>query len=115
MTEFKGTKGDWFFDGKSKTYPDGDYFNIVATHKEGIKGENIIAELDLSDQNFSEMQANAKLIAAAPKLLESIKKAMSISDLWMPSDENISEEFMDEMQAISSMYFEFQTALNLAE
>ena len=56
----------------------------------------------------------AKLFAAAPELLNSIKQALSISDIWMPSDENVSEEFMDKMQAIATMYHKFKEVVSLA-
>ena len=64
------------------------------------------------EKSLSDIQFNSKLISQSKKMLEVIEKALSISDLWMPSDENISEEFRDELEAIESMYQNFKNIVN---
>ena len=88
MSEFKGTKGNWFFDGKKTNYADGDYFDIRTI------GGDLITQVDLSMsiifkdgveipqdeiQFENEMRANAKVIAAAPELLQALK--LTLHDL----------------------------------
>lgn len=45
------------------------------------------------------------------QLKDVIGRCLSISDLWMPADESISEEFQDEHIVLHSMYGELSEAI----
>ncbi len=74
MDEFKGTKGDWFFDGEGSV--SSEFLIEKIKDNEEYKNEN--GEIcqcwaDEYDGNFisdEECNYNAKLIASAPKLLK---------------------------------------------
>ncbi len=104
MSEFKGIKSDWRV---IENVVRADY--IGASHK--ICEVNVKMNYPATEEHG---HANLKLIKTAPKLLSAIEKALSISDLWMPADGNISEEFMNEMQALSSMCENFKEVVKLA-
>lgn len=68
MAEFKGTKGEW---------------ELLDDWSKGIDNHTIIVYSDYSEKSIceielinSESNANAKLIAAAPELLEALDKAI---------------------------------------
>lgn len=67
MKEFKGTKGNWKFDPmRMKINGTGD-----------IEGLTVIANVSTSmdySRGMTTQSANAKLIAAAPELLEALQK-----------------------------------------
>ena len=88
-TKFKGTKGTWVFDNQVKEYADGDYFNITAPQKAEEKGSNIIAELDLSGQNYADMRANAKVMANAPLLLSAVERMIEMTEIWESLELNV--------------------------
>lgn len=76
MNKPKYTQGDWkYIDGRDTklSKPDATMIYIEI-------GQTRIAELDLcgTDPNYteSELRANAKLMAAAPELLESLSEAI---------------------------------------
>jgi len=69
--EFKGTKGDWVFDEinmKIKGSGDFEGMTVIA---------NVSPKMDYS-RGMNTQIANAKLIASAPELLESLKQALSL-------------------------------------
>lgn len=73
--EFKGTKGEW----EIKHSESKDAFNIVGTivggHYKIARIPYLVTEslIEVNKREKSEAQANAKLIACAPELLEMVK------------------------------------------
>lgn len=66
--EFKGTKGEWKLHG----YRHGQV--IFSINKRGIKDCDLY---EFQYENSDELEANAKLIAAAPDLLEALQGIQS--------------------------------------
>jgi len=60
--EFKGTKGEWFLDSHA---------NTVST-KEEVDGDIICDAPECFSESMENWEANAKLIAAAPDLLNAL-------------------------------------------
>jgi len=104
MKGFKGTKGEWKVISNEV-----DRFEIVGV-QEGFK--NILS----NDIDFGTQKANAKLIAAAPDLLKACQRALNIVDLWAPnySDDQIKEEHIGELAALSMMRQGFEKAIQKA-
>lgn len=73
MKKFKGTKGDWYYQENSDTYT-----NIVRSN--AGKGRETIFITQLSQDTSGEAEANARLIAASPNLLEACIVALSVID-----------------------------------
>lgn len=59
-------------------------------------------------------EGNARLIAAAPMLLEACKAAMRIVELWCPSLPRHADD-VHEFQALQSMRKKFRAAIALTE
>ena len=99
--ETKFTKGNWKI-GESglSVICDNDY--VCTCHHEA---EQLITE--------EQAKSNAKLIAAAPELLEVIQSALRISDLWTMG-ENVSMEHEQEAIALNNMKREFKQAIQKA-
>ncbi len=63
--EFKGTKGDWRFDISG---------NVVATEEQKSIGVVICSFTGAYFETDEEQEANTQLIAAAPEMLEALRK-----------------------------------------
>ena len=91
--ETKFIKGEW------KISSEGEYLEIIADDTEFIcdLGEEYVA--------FEEEYANAKLIAAAPDLLEACVYLVRLKDLVLPPEpvKGVSEEFMSEFIALNNL------------
>lgn len=96
MSESKLTPGPWLIT------PDGAFVyalnergtNVFWTHvQRGWKGKD--AEFRTSSE---EVEANAKLIAAAPCLLEALQALEQIKDIWLPQE--AEEGFAEEMYVL---------------
>lgn len=108
--ETKHTKGEWISDirtGCCAVYPkhrendtNGSHFdddrNIFYTTKSAKYNGN---NWEISEEQI----ANAKLIAAAPELLEACLKAINIVKLWVASDLYVEASNIGEMQALKEM------------
>lgn len=71
--ETKHTKGNWRIGYKNK-------FSVICDTPNGTKKTIAIAEMHLKTQD--EAETNAKLIAAAPELLEALKEAYEHIDSY---------------------------------
>jgi ribonuclease PH len=78
MSEFKGTKGKWGIQNEPVQYRTNPNpkewhgsFDIIS----GETGIACVHAYTFWNQTFEEAQANAKLIASAPEMLEMLQKA----------------------------------------
>lgn len=82
MKEFKGTPGPWFKDDDS--WSDGEHCVISSEKREGMVHIAMVSgggsESGFEDNFASEQKANARLIAAAPELLEALQDALHAHD-----------------------------------
>ena len=122
MENLKHTKGEWIFEYNkilnNKAILVKDLFN---ENKGNLKYKVICELSDIRGDSFTRLQeeeenSNAKLIAAAPELLDACIKAMSLVDLWAPnySKEEIKEEHIGELAALSMMRMSLENAINKA-
>ena len=88
----KHTKGEWEID-QTTLYRGEEMIKDEA-------GKYICGITNRSNQK--ETEANAKLIAAAPELLEVAIILNDLESLWLPETENISPEHYGELQALSA-------------
>ncbi|KKM69331.1 hypothetical protein LCGC14_1451770 [marine sediment metagenome] len=65
------TKGEWYVEDRHTSL-------VVLCIPEGKDSPIVIADLDTSDCTLLEDEANAHLIAAAPKMYEALKSAINI-------------------------------------
>ena len=65
--EFKGTKGNWEFE--NVTTHNGDFYKV--------KSDNTTSICNVTTRNQEQAQANAKLIASAPELLDALQLLVS--------------------------------------
>ena len=104
----KHTQGEWRV---------GDNYREVTTSRPGIlEGSKTVAKISQFSKSEDTIIANAKLIAAAPELLEACQEAMRIVDLWSPSysKENIKESDISELAALSLMRRSIEQSLKKA-
>lgn len=105
----KFTRGEWFVDENS------DFVNWKA--KEGVSYPgNICQFFNKNEDHYHNHEANAKLIAAAPDLLEACEKIISLKEIILPPEpvEGVSEEFRDEYVALNSLVTMAENAIKKA-
>lgn len=73
--EFKGTKGKWTYDEKTKSFLDENKNNVPMP--DNFCSTIPEAEVFGKDKYWNEAQANAKLIASAPELLDALQLLVS--------------------------------------
>jgi hypothetical protein len=81
MKEFKGTKGDWEIDYSRILGGDCEIVSIEVSNTDSKKVCNIWkkdAHRNDQNQDYSTSKANAKLIAAAPDLLEALQEMVLV-------------------------------------
>lgn len=92
MNNPKYTPGPW------KLEPiKGTHYQIIAVSTDVVTP---IAQTIADEREGVNGEANARLIAAAPELLEALKKAMSIKQLWLPpTPEKVAASEADQWEA----------------
>ena len=121
--ELKHTKGEWMLphfvtnDKKDDECQCGyvlneGYCGAIATVHYSINKDVENGDNPLKDEAI----ANAKLICAAPDLLEAAIKAIELVDLWAPnfSNEEIKECHIGELAALSNMRTELEKSIKKA-
>jgi len=89
--EFKGTKGNWFYDENTKGIKNINVKGLLATawsvydsdtHEERLKNESWLSMRERSkyirDNCELEQLSNAKLIACAPEMLFALQEAITL-------------------------------------
>lgn len=87
----KHTKGPWIMSGPFGKFPDfGDY------HVDSQDGINIAVFNWRKPKRQAEQEANARLISAAPELLEACKRALAIEESVTQGQEvELRQGFLD--------------------
>lgn len=109
MSEFKGTKGIWIktTDGEANFYG-------ICTEK------NWLMRIQQNgEKSIQEQEANAKLIATAPELLEKLLKAKSTisrlkNSMRSHPDCEANSEFQDYVELAEQQEFEIELAIKKA-
>lgn len=80
MEKMKHTPGPWRYDDKT-----GDSGGLVVWAEGGDRVARVCWDsCDEQSEALSETEPNARLIAAAPELLEALQDAMKLIDVMMP-------------------------------
>ena len=90
--------------------------------QKGIPGHCHMAQVWANGKNLAEIEpteneeeatANARLMAAAPDMLEALRAAMRVVDLWSPnySKENMEPSEIGELAALSMMRQNIEKAI----
>jgi hypothetical protein len=94
MSEIKHTPGPWFFSGKN---PDCEVRYVSLCIDEPFMAE--IATLYHGEGE--EQEANARLIAAAPEMLEALMALNDLRGAWSPPDDVIKAAWAKARAAIA--------------
>ena len=98
---FKGTKGKWYYSGEK-------YFTIESKHEgQEIMISPTIATVNTAFFDITESEANAKLIAAAPELLEALQSIFNMSENTGRSGCTYGDTDFDSLSAV----YGYNTAL----
>ncbi|HEY3984610.1 hypothetical protein [Cedecea sp.] len=78
--ELKHTPGPWFVSPKSDVTVEGD-LNVIQTHGSNVKGYHVAYCTTWTDskETAEEAEANARIMAAAPELLEALRELVFAS------------------------------------
>ena len=87
MTNFKGTKGKWQFVRYEKTF-------TIETF--GITNWTILQTITNEPQD----EANAKLIACAPEMLEMLEKIIALTENFEITSKDFKEKYNKEIKEI---------------
>lgn len=103
MKEFKGTKGEWLI-------------NTCRTYSQVNQGDKRICLVMPKDKTYEEMEHNARLICAAPEMLEVLQGILRLKDIMLPPDpvDGVSEEYMEEYRAIATAFSKAESVVNKA-
>jgi len=67
------------------------------------------------EQEIEESKANQKLFVAAPKLLDAVKRAVRIKDIWLIKERNCPPEHKGELIALNNMLLDLEQAIKATE
>lgn len=115
MSDTKHTPGPWTVrdHGKDMNSESNIYVHVGGEKNYGNPILKVVmgGHGALNSDNDS-LIANAKLIAAAPDLLEAIQCALNIKDLWSAQQHGtISADHEGEMQALNEMQIKLEAAI----
>lgn len=85
------TPGEWKYLG-----PTGDGKRQLVESTNGDSWERCSVEVDSDDCDYDMAVANARLIAASPKLLEACERTLEILDAWGPERRGHTLELLHE-------------------
>lgn len=103
MPEFKGTEGNWIV----KEYKDDDI--IAIEHQNDDMFQKSLATISPSASLYEKALCNAKLMAAAPELLEALKVALQYVDITDSYEEiEIDGEMLPRMEIYSIINYAIQ-------
>lgn len=105
----KHTPGPWRLSNTISAY-ECKRRKIVASEESAESGTGICEVYGIEDECNV---ANARLIAAAPEMLEALQSAMRIKDLWLPIGD-VSDEHAEELKALSLMAMKFESVIKKA-
>lgn len=77
MSEMKWTRGPWIPQAVTKDGDERGSAFIVADNLGGLVGAAHAWPTEIDEENFARVEANAKLIAAAPELYDALEELLS--------------------------------------
>lgn len=104
MSEFKGTIGNWRYSS--------EHSQVTTSEKGIVEGSKKICDISEYNKSFEEFEANAKLIAAAPELLEALEELLHLHSCEQEGIASGQPSFDDWIKATEKGNEAIQKALN---
>ena len=119
--ETKFTKGEWKIGQTLSTRTTRSWTEQEISRSNEVENKMVFVNFNTLDEGRGrrliakcETKEDAKLIAAAPNMIEAIQAALRIKDLWLPASDNHNEESEGEYQALLKMEEMFNEAMKKA-